>query len=348
MKKLCFTSLLAMMVAPAVAAPSHTSSTFPANGKMLEDYLYQNQANQTNLKVASGTATTTAQYDNCPAEYPNSDEGATSTDQCYTACTVSDFPANSHIASVTGKNYQGANETDTCAIATCDTGYTKTNHIVYPQGTPDLTTIIGITEAGTGVGYKSNSGTGSNDNESTYGITNNGEFVVDYGSSKGKIHGYARCSTQSGDNQYYAYTNPTTMSTLPDSSGQYCWCQLDGYTPNGQSMQSLSAPWVFEGDVGDADRCADLCASSCAGDLQLGYDAGLAFRAAMFASLGNSVASCDANVIQITWADASAEDIVANDAGSVTYGGDIRTPKKAVHKPGKIFTGWTFNTPSGN
>ncbi len=55
--------------------------------------------------------------------------------------------------------------------------------------------------------------------------------------------------------------------------------------------------------------------------------------------------SCTANTISITWADASAEDIAANDAGSVTYGGDIRTPRKAVHKPGKIFTGWTFNTP---
>jgi len=183
MKKLYFTSLLVMMVAPAVAAPTHTSSTFPSNGKMLEDYTYQNQATVTNLKVSEGTATTTANYAECPTAFPNSDEGAESTDECYTACTVSDFPANSHIASVTGKNYQGAGVTDTCAIATCDTGYTL----------------------------------------------NNG--------------------------------------------------------------------------------------------------------------------ACNANVIQITWADASAEDIAANEAGTVTYGGDIRTPRKAVHKPGKIFTGWTFVNP---
>ena len=185
MKKLSFlTSMVALTFAvPAMAVPSNTSSTFPANGKMLEDYTYQNQATVTNLKVAEGTATTTANYDNCPSGYPNSDDGATSTDQCYKACTLSDFPANSHIASVTGKNYSGANVTDTCAIASCDTGYTL----------------------------------------------NNG--------------------------------------------------------------------------------------------------------------------ACNANVIQITWADASAEDIAANEAGTVTYGGDIRTPRKAVHKPGKIFTGWTFNAP---
>ncbi len=182
MKKITFlTSFVALTFAvPAMAVPSNTSSTFPSNGVMEEDYTYQNQATVTNLKVSEGTATTTANYANCPTAFPNSDEGATSTDECYTACTVSDFPANSHIASVTGKNYSGANVTDTCAIASCDTGYTL----------------------------------------------NNG--------------------------------------------------------------------------------------------------------------------ACNANVISITWADASAEDIAANEAGTVTYGGDIRTPRKAVHKPGKIFTGWTF------
>ncbi len=344
MKKITFlTSFVALTFAvPAMAVPSNTSSTFPSNGVREEDYTYQNQATVTNLKVSSGTATTTANYQNCPSGYPNSDEGAESTDECYTACTVSDFPANSHIASVTGKNYQGSGVTDTCAIASCDTGY----HL--NPGNPNLTTLIGVTEAATGYGFRSTSGTGSHSNESTYGITNNGEFVVDYGSSKGKIHGYARCSTQSGDNQNYKWTNATTMTTLPDSTGQYCWCQLDGYTPNGQSMQSLSAPWVFNYDYGDAGDCAYSCASSCASYQQSGESSLLPFRAAVFNSIPAGAPSCDANVISITWADASAEDIAANDAGTVTYGGDIRTPKKAVHKPGKIFTGWTFNAPSGN
>ena len=344
MKKITFlTSFVALTFAvPAMAVPSNTSSTFPANGIMEEDYTYQNQATVTNLKVSEGTATTTANYANCPTAFPNSDEGAESTDECYTACTVSDFPANSHILTVTGKNYSGANVTDTCAIASCDTGY----HL--NPGAPNLTEIIGES-AGTGNGYKSNSGRGTNYNESTYGITNNGEFVVDYGSSKGKIHGYARCSTQVGDNQSNTYTNPTTMSTLPDSSGQYCWCQLDGYTPNGGTMQSLSAPWVFSASWvpdgyghGGPNTCADACAYTCGQLLFSDDNRRLNFRAAMFNAIPSGDPSCEANTIQITWADASAEDIAANDAGSVTYGGDIRTPKKAVHKPGKIFTGWTF------
>ena len=57
---------------------------------------------------------------------------------------------------------------------------------------------------------------------------------------------------------------------------------------------------------------------------------------------------CTPNTINITWDNANTADITANNAGTVTYGGDIRTPRKAQHINGKIFTGWTFNTPSGN
>ena len=55
--------------------------------------------------------------------------------------------------------------------------------------------------------------------------------------------------------------------------------------------------------------------------------------------------SCTPNTIFITWDHADSTDITANNAGSVTYGGDIRTPQKAQHINGKIFTGWTFNVP---
>ena len=61
-------------------------------------------------------------------------------------------------------------------------------------------------------------------------------------------------------------------------------------------------------------------------------------------SLGSSSASdCIANVITINWSGADAEDIIANNAGQCTYGGDIRTPVKAQHIPGQTFVGWTFD-----
>ncbi len=347
MKKLSFlTSMVALTFAvPAMAVPSNTSSTFPSNGVMEEDYTYQNQATVTNLKVSSGTATTTANYANCPASYPNSDEGATSTDECYTACTVSDFPANSHIASVTGKNYSGANVTDTCAIASCDTGY----HL--NPGNPDLATIIGVTEAGTAYGYINHSGTYTNGTDSTtqatYGISAADTWGVDYGSSKGRITGKAVCSTQSGTNDWAGNATTSDNVTAAFGTGTNCWCQLDAYTPDGGITQSLSMPWVFLAPAYKANTCPNECASMCANTLN-NNGSSLGFRTAVFNAITPSAPSCEANEISITWADASAEDIAANDAGSVTYGGDIRTPKKAVHKPGKIFTGWTFNTPSGN
>ncbi len=55
--------------------------------------------------------------------------------------------------------------------------------------------------------------------------------------------------------------------------------------------------------------------------------------------------ACTANEITINWSNASAADIDANEAGTVTYGGDIRTPRAALIIPGKVFTGWTFSAP---
>ena len=60
----------------------------------------------------------------------------------------------------------------------------------------------------------------------------------------------------------------------------------------------------------------------------------------------DGASECTGNTIQINWDNTEQSNIVANDAGSVTYGGDIRTPKSAIHIPGKVFTGWTFNTPN--
>lgn len=55
----------------------------------------------------------------CPEGYTHSDSGASVNTQCYKACDVANF---SHAATTTGNDYYGAG-TDTCAIATCETGY---------------------------------------------------------------------------------------------------------------------------------------------------------------------------------------------------------------------------------
>ena len=64
------------------------------------------------------------------------------------------------------------------------------------------------------------------------------------------------------------------------SSGQYCFCQANGYKANGStSIQHVSSPsWVFNYDGGNAGNCAAHCANNCAYDV---YNVS-AFRRAVF------------------------------------------------------------------
>ena len=286
----------------------------------------------------------------CPNGYPNSLAGATSDTECYTACTVANAGID-HASAVSGNDYYGTG-VDTCVPTECVAGW----HL--NPGAPDLATIIGETlgensssiDSDGWFGETHYSG-GGNKGQAYYGITEEMSFAVDYG-NKGMIRGKARCSTQSGDNQSEAYTNPTMFNSLTDATGQpgakYCYCQLDGYTPNGGTMQPISTPWVFEGQMAFESTCGDYCAGYCAENLVYDDSNKLRFRAAFFNNVTGGTPTCDANVISITWDGADQTDIDANDAGQCTYGGDINTPKKAVHVPGKTFVGWTFDTPSGN
>ena len=158
--------------------------------------------------------------------------------------------------------------------------------------TVDLTTLIGNVA---GTGYTSNDSSGAD--YDTYNMSNtiiSGEplaFAVDYG-DKGMIKGHGRCSsrgvTHPWYNNSYTFESDHFTSTLPDSSGQYCYCTLESYTPLNGSMTGLSAPWVFNNDYGDASDCAYYCANFCAYSLQLDGTLNLAFRAAVFGSLGAS------------------------------------------------------------
>ena len=61
---------------------------------------------------------------------------------------------------------------------------------------------------------------------------------------------------------------------------------------------------------------------------------------------GSGTATCEANTITITWSNADANDISANNAGTATYGSDVRTPVKAQTIKGKTFKGWRFSKPT--
>lgn len=123
------------------------------------------------------------------------------------------------------------------------------------------------------------------------------------------------------------------------SSGDYCYCQMTRFVSNDGAIQVVdTAPWVFVPGRGPGPGCEYDCALRCAGFM---FNNNI--QAAMFDSIDISYGSiCEANTINITWSDADQADIDANNAGVCEYDGDIRTPVKAIKKPGKTFKGWKF------
>ena len=274
--------------------------------------------------------------------YTLSDVGASSSGQCYRTCDG--HVSILHATGVTGNDYSDG--TNTCAPTGCENGW----HV--KDAVPNLTNIIGVSERGNG--YTANTSTGSekySNNMSNTIISNDPmAFAVDYG-NKGIIKGHGRCSTRAGaDNTWtntYNVIDSNFVSSLTDETGtgKYCYCQLDSYTPSGGTMQSLSGPWVFNYNIGDAGGCAESCARNCTNGLQNGLSGNLAFRAAVFGAIESSPAMCEANTITIHWDAAAQTDIDANNAGTATYGSDVRTPVKAQTIKGKTFKGWRFSKP---
>ena len=52
------------------------------------------------------------------------------------------------------------------------------------------------------------------------------------------------------------------------------------------------------------------------------------------------------NTITINWSDVDESVAGQNNENTVTYDGDIKTPIRAAHKPGKQFVGWIFSNPN--
>ena len=331
----------------------------------------------------------------CPAEYPNSAEGAGADTQCYTACTVAN--ANiAHATAVTGNDYYGAG-VDTCGATACETGYHVDGGGVSLVEKDPLVPIS-LTAEGAGYRYVRADGTSS-----SYGtvdaipedsVTAPNTWATAY--SEGTVYGKASCQPSidpsieyiminfeavfggemtieafktgleplaGADKAEYAANMITDVMSgtkseaeiykalygvfmiepnanySTDSTGQYCYCQMDGFTPTGGTKEIVtSAPWVFLYDCGSADYCADFCASNCANALRLdGVDA-LAFRGAVVGSLEavESGGICAANTINIDW---NPDNNGVHIKNMCTYDGSITVPSDPV-KPGYTFTGW--------
>ncbi len=354
------------------------------------------------LTDAKYNETTAQGLSACPSSYPNSDIGARSETQCYTACTLAG--ANiAHATVVEGNDYYGTG-TDTCSATACDNGYHVDNSIriveqaplipvdynefgsdyAYigadggnPSGNSDWSTSAGITEPNTwaskfdyGVVYGRASCQQPTPNGQAlmYVATNlgalmGGEMSEDdfisglsayVGESKAKS-AFGLMKEKTGSNEVteaelnaalwavFGVENNAEFST--GDTGSYCYCQMTDYMASGGAKQSVAAaPWVFANGSVSAGYCAGNCAHNCAYNLQYDGTYYAVIRAAVFGSLGALDGGvCAANEIEIEWRDADPADVTANNAGVCTYDSDIRTPVKAVTKPGKTFKGWRFD-----
>ena len=125
-------------------------------------------------------------------------------------------------------------------------------------------------------------------------------------------------------------------SSVP--AGGSCVCRIQQIKTADGNVQTVPGPWVYPGGMSYMS-CESDCARVCASRFDNTDDA-LAFQT-MIGALDFVVGgTCEGNEITINWTDATDEDIAANNAGMCTYGGDIRTPVKAMEKPGKKFKGW--------
>ena len=282
----------------------------------------------------------------CPSEYGLSTAGASSQNDCYRKCTNADVEHST--GTMNGGYYYGNN--NQCEPTGCENGW----HLKSGISGSELASTIG-NETVVNIAYIGGRGSFGEMNfdgqgakgQSYYGLTDNNTWASDYGTN-GMLIGQARCSTQAGDNNSYTWTNPTKTANLADEIGpeeaKYCYCNVTGYTPNSGTLQSLSSPLVFYDGFGYGANCSSVCARRCAESMRdTDYD--LKFRAAVFGAIESSPAMCEANVININWSNADANDISANNAGTATYGSDVRTPVKAQTKKGKTFRGWRFSKP---
>ncbi len=142
--------------------------------------------------------------------------------------------------------------------------------------------------------------------------------------------------------KYFAVGIAENANYSTDSTGQYCYCQMDGFMPTGGTREIVtSAPWVFglDGGLGSADACADRCASDCVHGLRFADVFSLAFRGVVVGAfdLVESGGICAANTINIDWNPDNGGDHIKN---MCTYEGEITLPTPDPVKPGYTFTGW--------
>ena len=271
---------------------------------------------------------------------------------------------NSNAGSASCKTYYGDQTTcvldtaNACEITdlTCATGYRKENTLI-PNSSPISSNQLDT--PGTShyaKGYRNNAdycyGTGISSGNCTsepVASMETNDWSVEF--SYGTVKGIASCNSTAPSNlqeimDAWGEDEPTeamfAASAQPggtfnsSSTGQYCWCQTESFTPTGGSTVGAYSSWVFYDGYGSASDCAGNCANDCADRVQYGRG----FRGALFGSLGTYRLQCVANTINIDWDPQNGE---AHTTNQCTYDGAITLPAEPS-KTGYTFGGWRLKT----
>lgn len=266
----------------------------------------------------------------CPSGYPNSSAHSSAESSCYRTCAASDVAHLKSGGTVSGRYYSGNNnQCEPADAQQCAGGY----H--YVAGVPDLWSI---------------------DQNAIHGVDYlDGMLVVNisnyYENVSGTLAFQSQCSTQSGTAIDGA--NVTTLSTLPDSAGQYCWCQLSQYRIINSGVTTTyrtPGPWVSIKDMDSASSCASGCLMLCGSvfvNVNNNFTDPALARERLLRSNNPAPASCTANTITLNWGGYGANNDQSEQT-QCTYGEGITTPTTAPTKRGYTFTGWRFVAPSNN
>ncbi|MBR0212057.1 MAG: InlB B-repeat-containing protein, partial [Alphaproteobacteria bacterium] len=202
----------------------------------------------------------------CPSGYPYSN-GATATEasQCYRTSTCNNSPVcpgnatdcelavNGEIVEYYGDAMPYCQET-----FSCKTGYT-----------PQINLLSGanILTASNRVGFANRNGGGQNVSYQPLMPTFDTWFNT---FTYGTVYGRALCSAKSGadyNNYQWNTENPGLTSTEAEltaaGEGQYCWCQINGFSPENTYTQNMSSPWMMEANLSNTNNCFSNCSKYC-------------------------------------------------------------------------------------
>jgi hypothetical protein len=287
-----------------------------------------------------------------------------------------------HATAISGNDYYGSG-VDTCTPTSCENGYHvaggNLQNITKDMLTYPLDVLSRLKEHGSSsleeyngmyVGAGTLNGNTASDPGMSIAINENDKVA---------IFGQGLCNTISGniyDIQPYS-TMDISNDVVDDNenyigsqgrNGPNCWCSLllvlseenrvfsqqISDTFQGQTIYYMptTSNWINSYTFDTTESCVANCATVCArGNVEF-YQAlnsdnssVQAQATQLFNSVYASAGRCDANVININWSNADAADVSANNAGTATYGSDVRTPVKAQTIKGKTFKGWRFSKP---